>query len=61
MSMDCRKLFRFGAAAILAAALTACQKDYSIIDDLGVLQHTLKVSCDPGNTHITVYADGHGP
>ncbi|MBR6055155.1 MAG: BACON domain-containing protein [Bacteroidales bacterium] len=56
--MDCRKLFRFGAAAILAAALTACQKDYSIIDDLGVLQHTLKVSCDPGNTHITVYADG---
>lgn len=51
----CRKIL---AALFCCLALGSCQKDYSIIDDLGVLQHTLNVSSAPGFTHITVYADG---
>lgn len=51
----CRKIL---AALVCCLALGSCQKEYSIIDELGVLQHTLNVSSAPGFTHITVYAGG---
>ena len=46
------------ASLAVCLALTSCMKEYSIIDKLGLLQHTLDLSCDPGSTSITVYADG---
>ena len=56
--MNCTIYCRKALAALLCcASLAACQKEYAIIDELGLLQHTLKVSCDPGYTNITVYAD----
>lgn len=46
------------AALLGCIAMAGCQKEYSIIDELGLLQHTLNVSYKPGFTHITVYAEG---
>ena len=57
--MDCRKKILFAAGLVLAlAALTACQKEYEIIDELGLSQHSLKVKAEPGFTHIAVYSTG---
>lgn len=56
--MDCRKILLAAGLATLLAAASACQKEYEIIDALGLSQHTLNVKADPGYTHIAVYSTG---
>lgn len=52
----CRKAL--AAIAVCSALVLSCQKEYQIVDELGVLQHTLNMSYSPVSTHITVYAAG---
>ncbi len=44
--------------AFAALLSTDCEKNYEIVDELGVSSHNLNISQIPGETHIAVYSTG---
>lgn len=57
-SIICCRKAALAAVAVCSALVLSCQREYRIIDELSVLQHTLNMSYNPVSTHITVYANG---